>query len=225
MKDNQLILPVLIRGLFSLTVSSNFYIKCILTSNTFSTGFAQVISLQLLTQDSWVMKFFLYSRLLRIFCHLLSSFFLRVISPSQHLEIHLFFPCPLSPDFSQWKFFHFFIAILVFNSFYIAASQCHSPSYFSPISLSSWWHYPLHFGCSSDFTQCPFENPMLFVVLTVFLNTLKLIPTLCWSLHSSTQLFSSIGVLSIGNARIDRLQSFNNIGNIGQYRPRNLHIQ
>lgn len=143
--DNQLILLVFFGGLFNLTVSSNFYIKCILTSNTFSTGFTQVISLQFLTQDSWVTKFFLYSRLSRIFCHLFSSFFLRVISPSQHLEIHLFFPCPLSPDFSQWSF-SFLHSHLGFLFILYCSNSVSQTLLLQPyLSLTSWWCYPLPF--------------------------------------------------------------------------------
>lgn len=158
--DNQLILLVLFRGLFNLTVSSNFYIKCILTSNTFSTGFTQVISLQFLTQDSWLMKFFLSSRLLRIFCHLLSSFFLRVISPSQHLEIHLFFPCPLNPNFSQWSF-----------------SFLHSHLVFLFI---------LYFSNSVSQTLLlqPYFSVLMVMLSSSFLNVLQILPNVClktWS--------------------------------------------
>lgn len=73
--------------------------KYILTSNTFSTGSAQMTSLRFLSQDSRVIKTCLFTVLLRDFSPLFSLFCLRVMfpSPSQHLENHLYLPWPLSP--------------------------------------------------------------------------------------------------------------------------------
>lgn len=159
-------------------------------------------NLQFLSQDSWLMKTFFSTMILRGFSSLFSLFCLRVMSspsPPQHLENNLCFPWPL--------ILPFFISVKTVFLFSLLSCLFYTCSFSHGASLC--------LKCSCLISPCPHGlmlPPSLISVLQILPNTgLKIGSCLCfWDssysqthicvdhcLHWSTEVFSHPSCLSI----------------------------